>query len=227
MRSLLLRIIVNISLIVINIIVFSDAFIGINITNGNIFHLACGTAVIILTIIVFYKVNIAGRLKKKISPYFLTVNEKDIKALPACAAALKAIAAQTGNDAYEDSLIALAGQIEKFESKRNKVNNTLSELFDNTEITYIKFKTTIDSVEDVITNKIKLLISKMRIIETESFARACIGETISDCDEILLKMDRLLVELSELSAANAGELKHSCAIKELQGLIDSVKWYKD
>jgi len=39
-------------------------------------------------------------------------------------------------------------------------------------------------------------------------------------------MDKLLYELSLYNAQNAEKIDQESALRELQGLIDSVKWYK-
>jgi len=217
------RILINLSLILINIAVFSGAFIGVNIFSGNPVELIAGLTVFLLTVIVFVITNYAGFLGKFGIKYNKKESDREIITLKQCEAALYAFLNKKESGQFEDSLNKVIAQVAKFESKRALVSEALSKSFEKTEITYIKFNTTINEIEAVIIGNIKNLINRLNMFG--DFA-GHINKTISNCDDINSKMDKLLYELSLYNAQNDEKIDQESALRELQGLIDSVKWYK-
>ena len=222
-RGLIKKILINLSLIMLNIAVFSDAFIGVNLLSGDIVGIVIGTAVILLTLFIFIMVNCIGFLGKP------GAKSQDITSLKQCKTALSAYLRKIDVDRFRDSIYAIISRIEKFESKKDSVKKALSDSFDSTEITYAKFNTTVDTVEAVIIGNVGILINRLKVFGEgalySEFAD-CMDSIITNCDDILIKMDRLLYELSVLSIQNEEELAKNSAVSELQKLIDSVKWYK-
>ena len=199
--TLLRKILINISLILLNIIVFSDAFIGAGILWGFV--------VILFTVFVFLKVNFSGSFGNNKAGQGRNPGEPEAPDPRQCRAALRD---------YD----AVIGQIDKFESKRDLIREAIGKSFANTELTYNKFSTAIDSVEAVFFDNIRALAEGVRVTADNGL----VNKTVLNCSEINLKMDKLFLELTEYTAKSAGEHNKNSVLEELQNLIDSVKLYK-
>jgi hypothetical protein len=69
----------------------------------------------------------------------------------------------------------------------------------------------------------EFLQSKLSVYnEYISFVKA----SIEDNEEILLKLDKLLLETSKLDSLEEGEIENMSAMKEIDELINKVKLYK-
>ena len=53
-----------------------------------------------------------------------------------------------------------------------------------------------------------------------------VKEAITDNEEILLKLDKVLLELSNFNSLESGELENMAAVKEIDDLISKIKLYK-
>ena len=51
-------------------------------------------------------------------------------------------------------------------------------------------------------------------------------DSIEDNEEILLKLDKFLFELSKFNSLEDGELENMSAIKDVDELINKIKFYK-
>ena len=228
-NGIIKKILINISLIILNILVFSGSFIGVNPLSGHITDILAGTVVILLTVFVFIWINCAGWLDKLIAMGGSKKSNQEVTSLKQCKAALSVYLDRADAGQFRDGIEGIAARLSKFESKRDAVKKALSESFDSTEITYTKFNATVDTVEAVLIGNAGVLIGRLKVYgggAPHSEFADFINNVIINCDDILLKMDRLLYELSVLSTQNKEDLANNSAIEELQKLIDSVKWYK-
>ncbi len=53
-----------------------------------------------------------------------------------------------------------------------------------------------------------------------------VKDSIEDNEEILLKLDKFLFELSKFNSLEDGELENMSAIKDVDELINKIKFYK-
>lgn len=230
------RIMVNTGLILLNVLVFSNAFAGVKILAGGALNAVFGFAVIVFSVFVFIKINIVGFLGLFGVIYSQKKSSEDIDTLDQCETALRACATNNDSGFFNEGIDAAVSQIVKFSQRKGKVKNALAELFEDTEITYKKFNATVDSAEAAIIGTIKILTEKLRIIDGSGYTekrRALydelagqINETVRNFDEMNLKMDGLLLELTKYCESSNESIKQNDATAELQSLIDSVKWYK-
>jgi len=228
-NALAKRILINLALIVLNIIVFSGAFIGVDMASGSIWNVMAGAAAILFTIFVFLKVNCAGLLKRLRPANLQKEKSREMTTLKQCRAALSDCSESAEAGRFRDSLETIADQVVKFELKRDKVKEALSKSFDEDEMTYKKFNTVIDETEAVMIGGVRVLTNRMDIAGGSAphveFA-GYLNETIANFTDVNSKMDRLLYELAVFSGGKNEGLDQNGAVSELQKLIDSVKWYR-
>ena len=233
--TVLQRLAINIALILLIVLVFGDAFAGIRMLSGGVLSAAVGAAVILLSVFVFFKVNVVSFLGKIGVKYSQKQNSDRVMTLEQNVAALKTYLAGNESGLFDDKISAVADQAEKFGAKRDRAKKVLSGLFEADEITYARFIGAISGAENAITSSLGILAERFDIFDKSAYSESrralydefaeYLNETASNCDGINLKMDKLLLEMTKFSESNTESLKQNSVIEELQSLIDSIKLY--
>lgn len=232
--TVLQRVLINAALILLNVIVFSSPFAGIKVLSGGAISTIAGFTVIFFSVFVFVKINMISFLQRFSVKYLHKNDEKELITLAQCAAALEVYTANNAGGYFIEDVNDLICQIDKFESKRNKVKNALLKLFEVTEITYGKFSATIDGAETAMIDNLRVLTDRLDIFGGSGYTddsrtlfkdfAEYITNTATRFDDINLKMDRLLLELTKFGPSNVDGSREA---DELQRLIDSVKFYME
>lgn len=132
------------------------------------------------------------------------------------------------------------------------IKDVLLQKFNSSEMSYSKFDYTIKEIENVFFINIKSILNKLNAFDEEDYKRirkedaqkkfstefiqeklgvyneyiAFIKDAIEDNEQIILKLDKLLLEISKLNSLEAGELENMSAFKEIDDLINKTKLYK-
>ncbi|MCV4233834.1 hypothetical protein OHJ21_21975 [Virgibacillus sp. LDC1] len=149
--------------------------------------------------------------------------------------------------------IALAlDQLERIEKKRNALLGVLSQRFEQTELSYKKFMGVIDEVEKLFYLNIRGILNKLGVFAASDFARmadqpkasqlsskvaqkktalyqeylAYVTGYLEANEEIMLKLDKLLLEISLLGSTDYRDVEEMPCMKEIDGLIKQTKLYK-
>lgn len=234
----------NISIIALNIILFSPGLIGIEIVGGSTFQTALGFTILFMSIVVFCYGNY--KLLTQERPKIQTTkieNEFD------CISALKE---NSYKKVFSRDIEMILEQINRLNKKKVLVNDLLLEKFDKSEMSYSKFKFAIDKVEELFFINVKSVINKLSIFDEEDYDYvrkdyassrisediiiqkmsiyneyiAFVKDSVEDNEAILLKLDKLLLELSKFNSLEDGELENMSTMKEIDDLISKTKYYK-
>jgi hypothetical protein len=142
-------------------------------------------------------------------------------------------------------------QIELFSKKKDKIFSMLGEKFNVIDKVYEKFNTIIFDVEYVLLSNIKGILNKISVFDEEDYERircdiaqkkfsdeviaskmniyneyiTFVKNAIEDNEEIILKLDALLLELSKFNTLGTGEIDNLKEIKEMDELIKKSKYY--
>ncbi len=233
-------------LIAVNVALFSKAFLGLSMTGGGALESAAGIAVIVVSVVLFFYVNlqIINAPAKKIDPK--TVLDK-LGSLESCHEAL-------GRIGYAGTFSVKIGeireQIENMQRKKELIHDILLQKFNDTEMSYQKFKAVVESAEKVMVVNIRSIINRIYAfdeVEYDALVRGksrlsksiteqklaiyreyidYVGKAVEDNDEILLRLDKLLFEISKFNSIEEGELESMQALQELDRLITDTKWYR-
>lgn len=230
------RILINIALILLNVLVFSNTFIGIKVYFSGIISIIAGFIVILFSVFVFIKINFSGFLGRYCLKHLYKKDDTEIKTLNQCNTVLKAYMANNEYGFFNDGLTDLTNNIVQFAAKSNSVKKVLVKSFENTEITYKKFSATIVSAEEAIIAHIGILATRLAIFKGSAYTdkrsvlydefAKYLSNTMAYLDELNTKMDKLLIELTKLNTISFEKHCPSGAANELQSLADSIKWYK-
>ena len=234
----------NIAIVMLNIIIFSPGLFNIKIDFINIFQTSIGITIIIMSFIIFIIGNYKILIKED--------NEIDISKLDDSEDYIEALKENSSKRVFSKDIDILLEQIERMDKKQEKIDDILSQKFTVNEMSYIKFKKTITEVRDVFYINIKSVINKINIFDEQEYEKIkkdikngklngkieeqkkdmfdeyifFVKDSIEDNEEILLKLDKFLFELSKFNSLEDGELENMSAIKDVDELINKIKFYK-
>ncbi len=234
----------NIAIVMLNIIIFSPRLFNIKIDFINIFQTSIGITIIIMSFIIFIIGNYKILIKED--------NEIDISKLDDSEDYIEALKENSSKRVFSKDIDILLEQIERMDKKQEKIDDILLQKFTVNEMSYIKFKKTITEVRDVFYINIKSVINKINIFDEQEYEKIkkdikngklngkieeqkkdmfdeyifFVKDSIEDNEEILLKLDKFLFELSKFNSLEDGELENMSAIKDVDELINKIKFYK-
>ena len=119
-------------------------------------------------------------------------------------------------------------------------------------MSYTKFTSVIIDIENLFYINIKSVINKINIFDEKEYDRlykdirhrkmsnsiinekknmyeqyiSFVKESIDDNEQILLKLDKVLLELSKFNSLEDGQLENMNAMKDIDDLICKIKLYK-
>lgn len=229
-------------IVLINIILFSNMFLGFSLFKGTMLTIGISWVDIIASIFVFLNGNL----------YILNKNEmqilsKDIKSLDDCKSVFEE--AIHNGDVFDENIIKNIEQIKRFSRKSDTINDILKQKFEAEEMTYQKFNDVLQEVENVFLLNMRSIINKIMAFDVEEYEsnmnnpkkRETISKEKMDIynkyiefvnnstninDEILLKLDKMILEISQYNTIDGGDIKKMPAIVEMDELIKNAGLYK-
>jgi hypothetical protein len=236
----------NLVIAVVNIAVFSNAFFKVKLLGGSLIETLIGTAVILGSILLFLFVNYrfisAGA--PKIDPA-LTV--KKITDLESCKNTIEHL---DYSGTFSDKLEEVLEQIQKMQKKKGLIKDNLLQKFSDNEMSYGKFLGIVDNAEKIMCTNVKSMLNKICAFDEEEYNEIkrgksnlrqsiavekmeiyneyieFVAQAVDGNEEILLRLDKLLLEISKFNSISASELDSMDALRELDDLIRDTKWYK-
>lgn len=233
--------VLNLAIAIIDIMIFSPGLLNIEIGGISAFETAFGGTVIFVSVVVLIYGNYKLLIQRE-----RVVPSVEIKNIEDCIAALR------GNykkKTFSKDITVILGQIERFNKKEETINDILLQKFNSSEMSYSKFKSVVNNVEGLIFINIKSILNRLNafdegeyksINKKSNFTKEVIQtrkeiyneyisfvkNSIEDNEEILLKMDKFLLEISKFNSLEDGEIENLSQMKEIDDLISKVKFYK-
>ena len=147
----------------------------------------------------------------------------------------------------------LIDQIERLQKKNKTIRDILLQIFSASEISYKKFDAVIAEVEKIFFMNIRSILNKLNAFDEEdyNFIRkkyeagaisqqfmeekfkvydeyiTFVKAATEDNEQILLKLDKLLLEISDLNSVESGQLEQMPGMIEIDNLIKQAKYYKN
>jgi hypothetical protein len=147
----------------------------------------------------------------------------------------------------------LLDQIERLQKKNKTIRDILLENFSVSEMSYKKFDAVIAEVEKIFFMNIRSILNKLdafdekeynfvrKKYEEGDFSQELMEEkskvfneyinfvkaATEDNEQILLKLDKLLLEISGLKSVESGQLEQMPGMIEIDNLIKQTKYYKN
>ncbi len=235
--------ILNAAIVLVNIFLFSGAFLRMELSGATPLTTALGITVIVMSVVVFLYGNYKILNQKE-----KAVNVQEIKTLDDC---LPAIERRRGRGIFAGRLETVEGQIRRYKKKKETIEDILLQKFSNTEMSFGSFHGTLSALGEVMYLNVKSLLNRIGAFDEEEYSDikkalavapgsevlqsklgiydeyiAFVDNAVDDNEQILLKLDRLLSEISKFNSLEDGELENMAAMQEIDELIKNAKWYK-
>ncbi|WP_306010652.1 hypothetical protein MHI37_15970 [Paenibacillus sp. FSL H8-0548] len=143
-------------------------------------------------------------------------------------------------------------QLDRIEKKKDTILNVLRQRFDPTELSFKKFISVIYEVEKLFYLNIRGILNKLSVLDASEFSTfvsqqklthsshkllqektalyheyfAYVTGYLDANEEILLKLDKLLLEITLLGSADYRDVEEMPCMKEIDALIKQTKFYK-
>ncbi|MBU5444456.1 hypothetical protein [Paenibacillus sp. MSJ-34] len=232
-----------IGIVILNIIVLSPGLLGVEIGGDSALETASGVTLLTVSLLVILYGSYVLLFK---SPVATPV--KDMNSHEDYAAALHQY--KNVNVLKKDIALAL-DQLERIDKKKKLLWDILGQRFEPTEISYRKFVSVIDEVEKLFYLNIRGVLTKLNVFDASEFAAFArrqkmplfTGKLVQERqelyneyltfvrgylganEEILLKVDKLLLEISQLGNVDYREIEEMPGMKEIDQLIKQTKYY--
>ncbi len=236
----------NVIIFAVNIVVFSNAFLKVRLFADSALETIVGMAVIIGSVLFFIVINyrLISPKAKALDPE-ATVDK--ITDLESCA---QTIARLDYAGTFSEKLSDVSAQIKKAQKKGDLINDILLQKFSATELSYGKFTGVVQGAEKILVANIKSMLNKICAFDDEEYNEILRGKSslspsiakqkmdiykeyidyvdqaVYGNEEILLRLDKLLLEISKFNSLSMDELESMPALGELDTLIRDSKWYK-
>jgi hypothetical protein len=158
-----------------------------------------------------------------------------------------------GLKTFEETIGFLLDQIERLKKKNRTIREILQQKFSDSEISYQRFDAVITEVEKIFVKNIRSIHNKMNAFDEDdynsirkkyeagAFSQQVMEEKFKVYDEfitfvraateyneqILLKLDKLLLEISDFDGVDPSQLEQMAGMIEIDNLIKQAKYYKN
>ncbi|WP_373228900.1 hypothetical protein [Cohnella sp.] len=236
----LLGIIVGV--VVMNILVLSPGFLGVEI-GGSALTTAFGVTSLFASVLVLIYGSYVLLFKP---PVVLPV-----KHIRTHEDYVEALTPYRRVKALEDNITLALEQLERLKKKKITLLNVLNQRFEATELSYKKFASVTYEVEKLFYLNVRSILNRLHVFDesefesvmrrkSKPFSRELLEEktnvynnyltfmnsSIGTNEEILLKLDKLLLEISRLDSFEPGDIENMPCMQEIDSLIKQTKYYK-
>jgi uncharacterized protein (UPF0335 family) len=235
-------IILNSSIVLINILIFSNALLGFALFKGTPLTMSIAWMSVIGSGFAFIKGN--SLIFKKEETHLLT---KGINSLNDCIDVFQE--AINNGDVFDENILKNIEQIKRFTRKHDTIKDILLQKFSKDEMSFKKFSSVLLDVENVIYMNMRSILNKISAFDVVEYERLMRDEFSVDeltqekrdiyneyinfvdsatktNEEILLKLDKMLLEISRYNSIDGGDIKRLPAIMEMDELIKNANLYK-
>ncbi len=235
----------NLGIAAANIIAFSPGLIGPEVLLASALGKAFGSTLIFLS----GAGLIYGNYKLLTGPEKVTPTNKIMRVEDY----IEELNNHRGLKTFEETIDLLLDQIERLQKKNKIIRDILLQIFSVSEISYKKFDAVIAEVEKIFFMNIRSILNKLSAFdeedynfirkkhETGAFSQQFMEEKLKvyneyitfvkaateDNEQILLKLDKLLLEISGLNSVESGQLEQMAGMIEIDNLIKQAKNYKN
>lgn len=235
---------INSAIVILNIVLFSPSLLNIEIGGRSIFKTALGVTIIIMSIIIFIIGNYSILMKED--------NDINIYKVVTSDDCIEALNENKYKKIFSSDIDILLEQIDRIENKVDTIEDILIQKFSISEMSYKKFNYVILDIKNLFYVNIKSIINKINIFDQNEYKKinkrinnetnqnkiliekinmykeyiTFVKNAIEDNEEILLRLDKVLLELSKFNSLDEGELENMSAMDNIDDLISKIKLYK-
>ncbi|MMZ58991.1 hypothetical protein D1872_210010 [compost metagenome] len=227
---------------IVNIVVLSPGLLGIEI-GESAFSTALGVALLFASALVLIYGCYHFLFKKPVA-----IPVKEIKTHEDY---LEALSHYRRIGALEDDVALAMSQMDRIRKKKDTLLDVLNQRFDTTELSYKKFASVTLEVEKLFYLNIRSILNRLSVFDEKEFESVMnqktarfssnlleerkkvyseyltfIKSSLATNEEIMLKLDKLLLEISRLDSFEPGDIENMPCMQEIDSLIKQTKLYK-
>lgn len=201
--------------------ILSPGLLGVEIGGVNVLETASGITILFMSLLVLLYGSYGLLLKP-------TANLPPLKSVRTHEDYIAALHPYRKVKVLKKSITQAIDQLDRIEKKRSILVNVLSQRFEQTELSYRRFHSVIGEVEKLFYLNIRGILNKLHVYEASGFAVIAnhVSGYLGANEEILLKLDQLLLEISMLGSTDYGAVEEMPCMKEIDQLINQTKYYK-
>ena len=151
-------------------------------------------------------------------------------------------------DVFDKDILKNLEQLRRYKRKKATIDDILQQKFSPSELTYQKFEGVLTEVERVMFLNMKSILNKIAAFDVEEFEALqkkgfppnevseekmniykeyinFVKNATQTNEDILLKLDKMLFEISRYNSLEHGEIKELPALTEMDELIKNAKLY--
>jgi hypothetical protein len=241
-KKIIRLVILNSSIVLVNTVLFSNAILGLSLLTGTALSISLAWTSILGSGLVFFKGN-SLILKHKETRFLL----QGIHSLNDCIPVFQE--AIHKGDVFDDNILKNIEQIKRYNRKHGTIYDILLQKFSVDEMSFQKFNSVLNEVGNVIYVNMRSILNKISAFDIEEYEAmqkkgfqssefsdekmAIYNEYIGFVDNatkinenILLKLDKMLLEISRYNSLEDGDIQKLPAIIEMDELIKNAILYK-
>lgn len=228
--------------VMIDVIVFSPGIIGIAI-GESAFATAFGITLVLASIIAL--------LYGSYNTFFKQPAPLPVKEIVTHEDYVEALMPFMRIGSLEGDITVTLDQMERLIRKKDTLMNVLGQRFEVEELSYKKFASVIREVEKLLYLNVRSMINRLRVFDEAEFKSVMSQKSsrfsseiiqqkanlyhefltfmkysLDTNEEILLKLDKLLLEISRLDSFDPAEIENMPCMQEIDSLIKQTKYYK-
>lgn len=242
-KKIIQLIITNLSIIIVNIAVFSKAFLGFSLITGTALSISISWFTLIASVFFFSYFN--KKLLTQKATY--TLMNQNINSLDDCVEIFEE--AMQNGDVFDENILKNLNQLNRFKRKVKTIREILLQKFSNQELTYQKFDSVLNKVENIMYLNMKSILNKISAFDVEEYESLqrkgfpknevseekmliyneyinFVKDATATNENILLKLDKMLFEVSRYNSLENTEIKELPALLELDEMIKNANLYK-
>jgi hypothetical protein len=229
-------------MVVLNILVLSPGFLGVDI-GGSALTTAFGVTLLFASVL--------GLLYGSYVILFKQPVVLPVKQIKTHEDYVEALTHYRRVKALEGDITLALGQLERIRKKKDTLMNVLNQRFDPTELSYKKFASVTQEVEKLFYLNVRSILNRLNAFDESEFESVTnkkstpfsqellqektnmyneyltfVKGSLGTNEEILLKLDKLLLEISRLDSFEPGDIENMPCMQEIDLLIKQTKYYK-
>ena len=235
-------IILNAGIVLVNIVLFSKALLGLALFAGTALSISIAWTAIIGSVFAFFRGNSLVLAQKETRMLM-----QGIRSLNDCIPVFQE--ALNNGDVFDENIQKNIEQIKRFRRKHGTINDILLQKFAVNEMSYQKFSGVLQDVEAVIYTNMRSILNKISAFDIEEYETLqkrgfqanevskekmdiyneyidFVNNATKSNEDILLKMDKMLLEISRYNSLEDGDIQKLPAILEMDELIKNANLYK-
>lgn len=226
-----------------NIFVFSPGLLGLKIDGAGAFQTAFGVTFIVASVMILVAGSYALLFKSTPLP-----SPKEMKTSEDLEVALSRFKRVK---VLEKEIALALNQFDRIKHKKELLSDVLKQRFDESEMSFTKFVSVISSVENLFYLNVKSMINRLNVFYASESSKineqnasavsqelldkkasvdneylTFVKDSLNTNEEILLRLDTLLLEISRLDSFELGDIENLSCIQEIDALIKQTKLYK-